>query len=100
VLNAQTRNGDMENDFGLTSGNQSDNETRTLRGTVGAGGPTVTIATSDGDITVRKSTVAPLPAVPPAPPGIAAAPYPPSPPLPPGTPAPPQTHKPLRRYSF
>ena len=97
VLNAQTRNGDMENDFGLTpqSGSQSGNPTSTLRGTVGAGGPAVTIATSDGDITVRKVTLAPLP--PTAPriaPGVAEAPLAPKPP------APPRTPKPLRSYSF
>jgi DUF4097 and DUF4098 domain-containing protein YvlB len=69
VLDARTRNGDMENDFGLTP--QENNETHTLRGTVGGGGPAVTIATSDGDVTVRKSTVAPLP---PATPRITTAP--------------------------
>jgi DUF4097 and DUF4098 domain-containing protein YvlB len=64
VLNAQTRNGDMEDDFGLTP--QLSDETHTLRGTVRGGGPTVTIATSDGDVTVRKSTAAPLPPTSPA----------------------------------
>jgi DUF4097 and DUF4098 domain-containing protein YvlB len=71
-LNAQTRNGDMENDFGLTPG--GDNEAHTLRGRVAGGGPTVTIATTDGDVTVRRSTVAPLPPVPPSPPRITATP--------------------------
>lgn len=66
VLNAVTHNGDMENDFGLTP--QDQGETHTLRGTVGSGGPTVTIQTSDGDVTVSKSSVAPLPPTPPAPP--------------------------------
>jgi DUF4097 and DUF4098 domain-containing protein YvlB len=65
VLNAQTRNGDMENDFGLSP--QDQNETHSLRGTVAGGGPTVTIETSDGDVTVRKSSVAPLAAPAPRP---------------------------------
>jgi DUF4097 and DUF4098 domain-containing protein YvlB len=72
VLNAVTRNGDMENDFGLTP--QDQGETHTLRGTVGSGGPTVTIQTSDGDVTVSKSSVASLPATPPAPPTPPATP--------------------------
>jgi hypothetical protein len=67
-LNAQTRNGDMENDFGLTP--EGSDGVHTLRGRVAAGGPTVTIATTDGDVTVRRSTVAPLPPVPPAAPRI------------------------------
>jgi DUF4097 and DUF4098 domain-containing protein YvlB len=77
-VNAQTRNGDMENDFGLTS---TDNDgSHTLQGRVGNGGPTITIATTDGDVTVRRSTVAPLaPMAPPAPP-ISAAPHAPKPP--------------------
>jgi DUF4097 and DUF4098 domain-containing protein YvlB len=90
VLNAQTRNGDMENDFGLTPQDQSD-DSHTLRGTVGSGGPTVTIATSDGDVTVRKSTVAPLPPTPPDASGALSQP---------AVPGPPHTRKPLRSYSF
>jgi hypothetical protein len=81
-LIAQTRNGDMENDFGLTP--EGSDGTHTLRGPVAGGGPTVTIATTDGDVTVRRSTVAPLPPVPPAPPRITtrqpAAPEAPKPP--------------------
>jgi hypothetical protein len=72
VLNAQTRNGDMENDFGLST--QDQNETHSLRGTVAGGGPTVIIETSDGDVTVRKSSVAPLPPAPPVPSKAAATP--------------------------
>ena len=72
VLSAQTRNGDMENDFGLET--ERNDETRTLSGRVAAGGPTVTIMTTDGDVTVRRSSVASLPPVPPAPPRITTAP--------------------------
>jgi DUF4097 and DUF4098 domain-containing protein YvlB len=73
-LNAKTRNGDMENDFGLTP--EVNDEVHTLQGRVGSGGPTVTIATTDGDVTVRRSTVAPLPPIPPAPPKITTTPPP------------------------
>jgi DUF4097 and DUF4098 domain-containing protein YvlB len=79
VLNAQTRNGDMENDFGLSP--QESEETHTLRGQVATGGPTVTITTSDGDVTVRRSTVVPLAPAPPALPRITTTP-PPAPPAP------------------
>jgi DUF4097 and DUF4098 domain-containing protein YvlB len=74
VLNAQTRNGDMENDFDLSP--VGDNDAHTLRGKIGGGGPTVTINTTDGDVTVRKSTVEPLPPAPPAKPRITLTPPP------------------------
>ena len=72
VLNAQTRNGDMENDFGLQS--KDDDGSHMLQGRVAGGGPTVTIATTDGDVTVRRSTVAPLPPTPPTAPRITLTP--------------------------
>jgi DUF4097 and DUF4098 domain-containing protein YvlB len=86
-LNAQTRNGDMENDFGLVS--ETNDETHTLNGRVGTGGPVVTVATSNGDVTVRRSTVEPLPPTPPAPPRITT-----TPPTPPATPKAPHIHVP------
>jgi DUF4097 and DUF4098 domain-containing protein YvlB len=90
VLDAQTRNGDMENDFGLTP--EGDKGSRTLRGRIAGGGPTVTIATTDGDVTVRRSTVAPLAPVPPTPPRITLKPPPvPKAPKAPLAPAPPAT---------
>jgi len=72
TLNAQTRNGDMENDFDLSP--VGENDVHTLRGRIGGGGPTVTITTTDGDVTVRKSSVAPLPPAPPAAPRITLTP--------------------------
>jgi DUF4097 and DUF4098 domain-containing protein YvlB len=63
TLNAQTRNGDMENDFGLES--KDADGVHTLQGRVAGGGPTVTITTTDGDVTVRRITVNPLPPSPP-----------------------------------
>jgi DUF4097 and DUF4098 domain-containing protein YvlB len=74
VLNAQTRNGDMENDFSLSP--EENGETKTLHGRIGTGGPNVTITTSDGDVTVRKTTVAPLAPAPPAAPRITTTPPP------------------------
>jgi DUF4097 and DUF4098 domain-containing protein YvlB len=85
TLNAQTRNGDMENDFDLSP--VGDNDVHTLRGRIGGGGPTVTITTTDGDVTVRKSSVAPLPPAPPASPRITLSPPPRKAPAAPRTPA-------------
>ncbi|HTV08825.1 MAG TPA: DUF4097 family beta strand repeat-containing protein [Candidatus Aquilonibacter sp.] len=76
VLNAQTRNGELENDFGLQS--QSQDESHWLTGTVDRGGPQVRIETSDGDVTVRKSVAAPLPPTPPAPPKLTITPQSPA----------------------
>jgi DUF4097 and DUF4098 domain-containing protein YvlB len=84
ILNAQTRNGELENDFGLES--QSQDERHWLSGTVGSGGPQVRVETSDGDVTVRKSVAAPLPPVPPAPPKLTVAPPTPAQPAPPARP--------------
>lgn len=72
ALDARTRNGDMENDFGLSP--QVEDDVHTLKGTIAGGGPTVTIAATDGDVTVRRSTVEPLPAVAPVPAKITLAP--------------------------
>lgn len=72
VLNAQTKNGELENDFGLDS--QSQEDRHWLTGTVASGGPQVRVETSDGDVTVRKSVAVPLPPNPPTPPKITIAP--------------------------
>ena len=85
TLSAQTRNGDMENDFGLQT--QDNGETHMLHGAVSGGGPTITVATTDGDVTVRKSTVAPLPPALPVPPTPPAAPKAPKAPPAPKAPA-------------
>jgi hypothetical protein len=85
-LSAQTRNGGIENDFGLTE--MGADRTHTLSGKVAGGGPAITITTTDGDITVRRSSVAPVPPVPPisaAPPSVV-PPHPPTPPKPPKPP--------------
>lgn len=59
VLDAQTRNGDLENDFGLAP--RTEGETHGLNGTLGSGGPQIHVETTDGDITIRKAVAAPLP---------------------------------------
>jgi len=65
VVNAETKNGDIENDFALKA--QGPEDRPVLMGKIGNGGPDVKIYTTDGDITVRKATVSPLPVVAPTP---------------------------------
>ena len=100
VLDAQTRNGDLENDFGLEP--QSEGDKRWLSGKVGAGGPQVRVLTSDADVTIRKAVATPVPPTPPAPPKVTVTPpaepvgpdngrhvKKPAPPATPATPTPP-----------
>lgn len=77
-LSAQTRNGDVENDFGLLD--QENGKTHTLSGSVAGGGAEIHVNTTEGGITVRKDTssspraeAVPVPRPPkiPAPPGSA-----------------------------
>ena len=75
-VRATTRHGDMENDFALAK--QGSDDSPELNGTVGKGGPTLRIDTSDGDVTVRKSAVDPLPPVAPAAVRITAVPVAPA----------------------
>jgi DUF4097 and DUF4098 domain-containing protein YvlB len=51
ILNAGTRSGDLHSDFELPNGQSGD---RSLTGTANAGGPTLRIATSSGDISVEQ----------------------------------------------
>lgn len=72
VVKASTRHGDVKNDFALPTHGSDDSPG--LDGTVGRGGVLVSIETTDGDVTVRKSAVDPLPVVAPTPPKITAVP--------------------------
>jgi DUF4097 and DUF4098 domain-containing protein YvlB len=68
TVQAQTRNGDAENDFSLPT--QEDNNRKNFGGTVGKGGSLIRISTSEGDIALRKANLPPLPPLPPMPPPI------------------------------
>jgi DUF4097 and DUF4098 domain-containing protein YvlB len=66
VLDAKTKNGDLENDFGLES--QREGDAHWLSGKVGVGGSQVRVETTDGDVTIRKAVATPVPpTLPPAP---------------------------------
>ncbi|MDE1162833.1 MAG: DUF4097 family beta strand repeat-containing protein [Acidobacteriaceae bacterium] len=94
-LKASTRRGDIENDFGLA--NSGPDSQPTLSGTVAGGGGLISVSTTDGDITLRKATVAPLPPAPPAAPKLTTEPIAPVQPALPGKPKAPKAptlHKP------
>lgn len=64
VVDASTRRGEISNDFSLAKEGREDSPE--LRGTVGRGGVSVHVDTTDGDVKLRKAEVAGLPAVAPA----------------------------------
>jgi DUF4097 and DUF4098 domain-containing protein YvlB len=69
TVQADTTNGDVENDFSLAT--QGSETHKNFDGTVGKGGPTMRITTSQGDIALKKASVMPLPPAPPPPPPLA-----------------------------
>jgi DUF4097 and DUF4098 domain-containing protein YvlB len=77
VVQAGTTNGDIDSDLELTPwGTGSD---KSISGTVGAGGPRLSMTTSNGDLSIHKADVAPLPAAAPAPARLTLVPAPPAP---------------------
>lgn len=72
AVQANTTDGSIDTDFALTTRN-TENE-KTLTGTVGSGGPAVHLTTTNGDISVHKGDVQPLPPTPPTPPKITLTP--------------------------
>ncbi|HMG01528.1 MAG TPA: DUF4097 family beta strand repeat-containing protein [Edaphobacter sp.] len=67
-VQAETNNGDLENDFSLPEQSKDDSNHKSYNGIVGKGGPLVRVSTSMGDISLKKASVAPMPPAPPAPP--------------------------------
>ncbi len=68
-VEAQTTNGNLENDFSFAT--EDTNNRKTFAGTVGAGGPggpLIRINSSQGDISLHKASIAPLVPPPPMPP--------------------------------
>lgn len=59
-VNAQTHDGHIQNEFGLSGSGDEDHPS--LAGTVGRGGPAISLSTTDGDVTLRKSVGEALPA--------------------------------------
>jgi DUF4097 and DUF4098 domain-containing protein YvlB len=70
TVQAETTNGSLDNDFDLSQTGSDDSNHKSYSGTVGKGGPLVRITTSQGDINLKKASVAPLPPAPPPPPKL------------------------------
>lgn len=68
AVDAKTTNGDLDNDFSLPT--EGTDTHKNFTGIVGKGGPAIHITTSQGDISLKKATVMPLPPSPPQPPRI------------------------------
>jgi hypothetical protein len=73
-------NGDIQSDFPQIKVANEDSQKKVVNGTIGNGGPLLRITTSQGDVSLKKASLMPLPPLPPAPPKLTALP-----PLPPGT---------------
>ncbi len=67
-VQAETTNGDVENDFSIPT--QDNDNRKNFGGTVGKGSSLIRITTSQGDIALKKASIAPLPPTPPAPPPL------------------------------
>jgi DUF4097 and DUF4098 domain-containing protein YvlB len=87
VVQANTTNGQIDNDLQLTPWGTG--SSKSLTGTVGAGGPQLTITTTNGDISIHKADVQPMPPNPPTPPKVTLEPS--------ATPAPAQPAKPHKK---
>ena len=72
VVQAETTNGDVQNEFSLPNAGGQNHPG--ISGTVNHGGPLIRITTSQGDISLKKGSIAPLPPPPPAPPKLTALP--------------------------
>ncbi|WP_158941788.1 DUF4097 family beta strand repeat-containing protein [Granulicella sp. S190] len=70
-------NGDIESDFSEIKIPDGGLEKKTISGTAGKGGPLLHISTSQGDISIKKASIMPLPPLPPMPKITAIPPIPP-----------------------
>lgn len=68
VVQAETTNGDLDNDFSLDS--HGTDTHKSINGTIGKGGPLLRLTTSHGDLELKKASVMPLPPTPPMPPPL------------------------------
>lgn len=71
-VGAQTTDGDVDNEFSLPT--QGTDTHKNFSGTIGKGGPTLRINNSQGDISLKKASVMPLPPTPPMPPKLSFVP--------------------------
>jgi DUF4097 and DUF4098 domain-containing protein YvlB len=67
-------NGDIESDFSEIKSTSEDSRKNAVNGTVGKGGPLLRVTTSQGDVSLKKASIMPLPPMPPMPPKLTALP--------------------------
>lgn len=79
VVQADTTNGDLDNEFSLPMGGAENHPS--LSGSVKGGGPLVRLSTTQGDLSLKKGTIAPMPPAPPAPPRLTPTPVAPIAPI-------------------
>jgi DUF4097 and DUF4098 domain-containing protein YvlB len=72
TVQANTTNGNIDTELPLTT--QGSENHKSLSGAILSGGPLLHITTTNGDISIHKAAVAPLPPTPPAPPKLTLAP--------------------------
>ena len=70
TVQAETTGGDLSNDFDLPQQGGDDSNRKSYSGSVGKGGSLVRINTSQGDINLKRASIAPLPPAPPPPPRV------------------------------
>ncbi len=58
ILDASTHDGDLTNEFGLTSTEEHDGNR--LQGTISGGGPAIHLATTQADLSIQRADIAPL----------------------------------------
>jgi DUF4097 and DUF4098 domain-containing protein YvlB len=63
-------NGDIQSDFSQIKSNEEDNHKNMVNGMIGNGGPLLRITTSQGDVSLKKASIMPLPPMPPMPPKL------------------------------
>jgi hypothetical protein len=67
-------NGSIESEFPDIKASDEDNRKNVVSGSIGKGGPLLRVTTSQGDVSLKKASLMPLPPVPPAPPKLTALP--------------------------
>ena len=72
VAEADTTDGDLNNEFSFPI--QGEDTRKSFKGTVGQGGPTIRISTTQADISLKRDNEAPLPPLPPNPPKLSLTP--------------------------
>jgi len=74
VYQFDATNGDIQSDFPQIKTGDEDSQKKAVSGTIGNGGPLLRITTSQGDVSLKKASLMPLPPTPPTPPKLTALP--------------------------